>query len=140
MNLGIAMNPSSVPNARSSFQSWAQEQMARLSINPGDVHRALVLKGHNVTEGYVYRLIQGRTAPGNPGYNLIMGIGKVLGDPVSALRLAGFTLPEREIKVQDEKLEEWIKMFPEDEDGRDRIMNLVKSIVDMGREAGLSRG
>jgi hypothetical protein len=119
------------PASRAPFQSWAQEQMKRLGINPGDVHRALVHKGHEVTEGYIYRLIQGKTAPKNPGYNVVLGIGEVLGDPHSALRLSGYSLPEKEIKIQDEKLAQWIELFPRDESARERIITLVKTAVEM---------
>lgn len=131
----MSVETATKPSVRAPFQSWAQEQLQRLGINPGDVHRALVLKGHDVTEGYIYRLIQGKTAPKNPGYNVILGIGEVFEDPHSALRLSGYSLPEKEIKIQDEKLTQWIELFPRDESARERLLSVVKQITNMEKAA-----
>lgn len=131
----MSKNPIVEAAKRSPFQSWAQEQMVRLDMNPGDIHRALISRGHVVTEGYIYRLVQGKTAPKSPGYNLVLGIGEVLGDPKTALRLAGFAVPEVQPKIVDEKLTEWIGLFPADTDERDRYLSLIRAARGIGKGA-----
>lgn len=78
------------------FKTWAQRQLSEKfpSWTPADLHRAVVQKGVKVSEAYVYRVVQGRSASQQVGYEIALAIGEVLGSAADALRAAGYRLPE----------------------------------------------
>lgn len=125
-----------VENKRSPFQSWALEQMERRDLNPGDIHRELIARGLNLTESYTYRILQGKVGPERPGYDIVLGIGEVLGDPRSALELAGYKLPRTHERAVDAHLREWIDLYAgRDEQARERLLSVVKQIANLENAA-----
>ena len=122
------MNKDKTPSA---FQRWVQEQLRRRSWNPGDLHRALVSAGENLTEGYVYRVAQGGTGPTRPGYDIVFAIGQALGDPRSALELAGYKVPRQETRM-DEGMKRWLEIYAtRDESTRQQLLSAVEGLLAM---------
>jgi hypothetical protein len=121
-----------VENKRTAFQSWALEMMERKSMNPGDVHRELIGRGLSLTESYTYRILQGKAGPERPGYDLVLGIGEVLGDAKSALELAGYKLPKIMDRVIDPDLQRWVEIYAgRDQQARARLLSVVEQISTM---------
>lgn len=118
-------------NTQTPFQRWAIERLSARDWNPGDLHRALVSAGEDMTEGYVYRIVRGSTGPTRPGYDIVLAIGQALGDPRMALELAGYRLPKGEQKM-DESTRQWLEIYAQrDEATRQRLLSLVQSILSM---------
>lgn len=118
-------------NTQTPFQRWALERLAAREWNPGDLHRALISAGEDMTEGYVYRIVQGSTGPNRPGYDIVLAIGQALGDARTALELAGYKLPKVEPRM-DDSTRQWLELYAQrDEATRQRLLNVVQSILSM---------
>ena len=126
-----------VENKRTAFQSWALGLMERKALNPGDIHRELVGRGLKLTESYTYRILQGKVGPERPGYDIVLGIGEVLGDPRTARELAGYQLPRSAgERVIDPDLQRWVEIYAgRDSQARARLLSVVEQIAELEKAA-----
>lgn len=84
-----------------------------------------------MTEGYVYRITQGGTGPSRPGYDIVLAIGQALGDPRSALELAGYKVPKQESRM-DEGTRRWLEIYAtRDESTRQQLLSAVEGLLAM---------
>lgn len=120
--------------AHNSFQQWADQRMTSLGLRPVDLHRAVLARGVEVAESYIYRVLrQAHRADDRIGYDLALVIGEILGDGRGALEAAGYRLPEPN---QDTRLKEWIELYAgRDEQAQERLLSVVKQIDSMGKAA-----